>query len=68
MELFVTALIAASLVRSCTAPRLPPRAHVLAVLRYVLMFISGLDGLPLLIQQTSRLRDISRRRARSTMI
>jgi hypothetical protein len=32
-----------------------------AVLQYVTMFIGGLEGLPVLIQQTSRLRDIGRR-------
>ncbi len=60
MELFVLALIAVSLVRSCGSGPATP-GEILAMLRYVHMFIGGLDGLPILIQKTSRLRDISRR-------
>ena len=60
MEVFVMALIAASLIRSCGTSTTTP-GEILAALRYVLMFIGGLDSLPLLIQQTSRLRDVGRR-------
>jgi hypothetical protein len=60
MELFVMALVAASLVRSCGTVAATP-GEILAVLRYVLMFVGGLDGLPVLIQQIIRLRDIGRR-------
>ena len=56
MELFVMALIAASLARSCGTTATP--GEIMAVLRYVWMFVDGLYGLPFLIQQTSRLRDI----------
>jgi hypothetical protein len=59
MELFVTAVIAASLARSCGTTATP--GEIMAVLRYVWMFVGGLDGLPFLIQQTSRLRDVGRR-------
>jgi hypothetical protein len=60
MEIFVTALMTASLVRACGAASATP-GEIMAVLRYVLMFVVGVDGLPLLIQQISRLRDVSRR-------
>jgi ABC transporter transmembrane region len=60
MDLFALGLIASSLVRSClSSPAMP--GEILAVLRYVLMFIAGVDGLPFLIQQICRLRDIGRR-------
>jgi ABC transporter transmembrane region len=59
MDLFVTAVIAASLARCCGTTATP--GEIMAVLRYVWMFVDGLYGLPYLIQQTSRLRDIGRR-------
>jgi hypothetical protein len=60
MELFVLALLAVALVRSCRVPGTGP-GDVLALLGYVLMFVSGLDGVPGLVQQASRLNDLGRR-------
>jgi hypothetical protein len=60
MELFVMALVAAALVRSCNAVSATP-GEILAVLRYVYMFVVGLDGLPILIQKFCRLSDVGRR-------
>ena len=60
MELFVLALVVGSMVLSCRGVTATP-GEIQAVLRYVWMFINGLDGLPYLIQQTSRLCDVGRR-------
>jgi ABC-type multidrug transport system fused ATPase/permease subunit len=60
MELFVLALMAGTLVISCGGVAATP-GEIQAVLRYVLMFAGGLDGLPYLIQQMSRLCDVGRR-------
>lgn len=60
MEVFVLGLLAAVLWRfSSGAVREP--GEIFAVLRYVLMFVMGLDGLPVLVRQFSRLRDIGKR-------
>jgi ABC transporter transmembrane region len=60
MELFALALFAVALVRSCNSAVTAP-GEVVALLRYITMFLVGLDGLPILIQQASRLCDIGRR-------
>ena len=60
MELFVLALVVGSLVLSCGVVAATP-GEIQAVLRYVWMFVNGLDGLPYLIHQTSRLFDVGRR-------
>jgi ABC-type multidrug transport system fused ATPase/permease subunit len=60
MEVFVLGLLAVALVRSCLLPG-ASAGDIFAVFRYVLMFITGLDGVPMLVQQLSRLHDISRR-------
>jgi ABC-type multidrug transport system fused ATPase/permease subunit len=60
MELFVLALMAAALLRSCMQPG-ATAGDIFAVFRYVLMFVTGLDAVPMLVQQVSRLRDIGRR-------
>jgi ABC-type multidrug transport system fused ATPase/permease subunit len=60
MELFVLALVVGSLVLSCGGVAATP-GEIQAVLRYVWMFVNGLDGLPYLIQQMSRLCDVGRR-------
>jgi ABC-type multidrug transport system fused ATPase/permease subunit len=60
MELFVLGLLVVTLVRSCGVQEMDP-GNVLAVFRYVLMFITGLDSVPLLVQQFGRLRDIGGR-------
>lgn len=57
MELFILGLMVASLVQFCGT--LGAKAgDIFAVFRYVLMFIMGLDSVPRLVQQVSRLRDI----------
>lgn len=60
MELFVMAVIAGSLIHYCLNAAVQP-GDVFAVFRYVLMFVMGLDSLPLMVAQFSRLRDIGRR-------
>jgi hypothetical protein len=59
LEVFVLALLAAVLVRACGTGAAP--GDILAVFRYVLMFVIGLDAVPQVVQQVSRLRDIGRR-------
>ena len=60
MELFVLALVVGSLALSCGRVASTP-GEIQAILRYVWMFVNGLDGLPYLIQQMSRLCDVGRR-------
>ncbi|MCA9116817.1 MAG: hypothetical protein KDA79_17175 [Planctomycetaceae bacterium] len=60
MELFVLAVIAASLVQFCTGG--PQTGDVFAVFRYVMMFLMGMDVVPRIVHQTSRMRDIASRR------
>lgn len=64
MEVFVLGLMVAALVHFCRMPGVQP-GDIFAVFRYVLMFIMGLDAVPQLVQQTSRLRDIGRRVGRA---
>jgi len=59
-EIFVLLLLASALLRVCTTSGVQP-GDIYAVFRYVLMFIMGLDAVPMLVQQVSRLRDIGRR-------
>jgi hypothetical protein len=59
MELFVMGVLLGTLLRvgsSATAP-----GDIFAVFRYVMMFLMGLDRIPRLVEQLSRLRDIGRR-------
>ncbi len=60
MECFVLALMAGALLRYCTTSGVAA-GDIFAVFRYVLMFIMALDALPILVQQTSRLKDIGGR-------
>lgn len=60
MELFVMALIAATLLRFSNGESTLP-GDVFAVFRYVMLFVMGLDSVPRVVAQTSRLRDIGRR-------
>jgi hypothetical protein len=64
MELFVLGLVVGSLAIACGGVAATP-GEIQAVLRYVWMFVNGLDRLPYLIQQTSRLFDVGRRCASS---
>jgi hypothetical protein len=59
MQQLMMALVAA-LVRSCSTRMATPGEN-LAVVRYVLMFAGGFDGLPILNHQISRLRDLGLR-------
>lgn len=60
MELFILALIVASLVRYCTTLG-ATTGEIFAVLQYVLLFVTALDALPGLVRHVSRLRDVARR-------
>lgn len=61
MEFFVLAVILLSLIRFCSTENPPPAGDIFAVFRYVLMFIMGMDTVPKLVHQVSRLRDIGGR-------
>jgi ABC-type multidrug transport system fused ATPase/permease subunit len=60
MELFVLGVLVAALLRACSLPS-AQAGDIFAVFRYVLMLIMGLDSVPKLVQQFSRLRDIHSR-------
>jgi hypothetical protein len=60
MEFFVLALIVAALVQFCR-PGEVAAGDVFAVFRYLMMFVMGLDAVPRLVQQVSRLKDIAYR-------
>lgn len=59
LELCILALLALGLMRACAIHSDP--GQIVALFSYVMMFISGAGNLPMLAQQLSRLRDISRR-------
>lgn len=60
MECFILGAIVAVLFRACHLPSVQA-GDIFAVFRYLMLLLIGLDGLPRLIQQTSRLRDVSSR-------
>ena len=60
MECFVLGAIVAVLFRACQLPTVQA-GDIFAVFRYLMLLLIGLDGLPRLIQQVSRLRDVSSR-------
>jgi ABC-type multidrug transport system fused ATPase/permease subunit len=60
LELLIYVAMAAALVRTCARPGVDA-GTILAVLGYVLMYVSGIANVPLLVQQFNRLRDIGRR-------
>jgi ABC transporter transmembrane region len=60
MEFFVLALIVAALARYCARPGVEA-GDIYAVFSYVVMFVNGLDCVPMLIQQLARLHDIGGR-------
>src|SRR5262249_23573249 len=60
MEVFSLGLMALALARFCTLPGTAP-GRICAAFAYLWMFVAGLDGVPLLVQRVSRLRDIGRR-------
>lgn len=60
MECFILGAIVAVLFRACHLPSVQA-GDIFAVFRYLMLLLIGLDGLPRLIQQVSRLRDVSSR-------
>ena len=64
MEMFVLAVMAIALVRFCWVGQgeTPPAAgDIAAVFRYLMLFIMGLDSVPKVVAQWSRLRDVGGR-------
>jgi ABC-type multidrug transport system fused ATPase/permease subunit len=62
MELFVLAVMVGALVMFCTGGMAPPQpGDVFAVFRYVMLFITGLDSVPRVVGQWSRLCDLKTR-------
>lgn len=59
MELFVMGLLLGTLLRVGLSAAAP--GDIFAVFRYVMMFLMGLDSIPRLVEQLSRLRDVGRR-------
>jgi hypothetical protein len=55
MELFILVLIGATLVRICTLGLLP--GDILTIFQFLMMFLIGVDSVPQLVQQFSRLHD-----------
>ena len=60
MEFFVLALIVAALARYCARPGVEA-GDIYAVFSYIMMFVNGLDCVPMLTQQLARLHDIGGR-------
>jgi hypothetical protein len=58
--LLMFGLIATALVRCCASPG-ADAGQILTLFGYVLMYVGGVASVPVLVQQFSRLRDISRR-------
>jgi len=62
MELFVLAVMVGALVMFCTRGATPPPpGDVFAVFRYVMLFMTGLDSVPRVVAQWSRLCDLKTR-------
>ena len=57
MEFFILGLMVAALIHFCGNGG-AAAGDIFAVFRYVMMFIMGLDSVPKLVQQVSKLRDI----------
>ena len=66
MELFVLGVMVAALIRYCGHASVQP-GDIFAVFRYVMMFVIGMDMVPQLVQQVSRMRDIGFRMRRKSM-
>ena len=60
LETLIFVAMAAALMRTCARPGVDA-GTIFAVLGYVLIYVSGIANVPLLVQQFSRLRDISGR-------
>ncbi len=67
MELFILGVMAAALIKFCwvgggaSAAAAPQAGDIFAVFRYVMLFIMGLDSVPRVVAQWSRLRDVGGR-------
>ena len=59
-EVMALGLLTIALVRSCREPS-NTAGDIYALFRYVLMFVIGLNNIPMIVQQIARLRDIYRR-------
>lgn len=64
MEVFVLGVMVLALLRTCSSLTATP-GDIFAVFRYVLMLLMGIDGVPKLVQQFSRLRDLTQRLQRA---
>ncbi len=60
MEVFVLGVMVLAMLRTCSSLTASP-GDIFAVFRYVLMLLMGIDGVPKLVQQFSRLRDLTQR-------
>ncbi len=58
MEFFILGVMVLSLLHFCTTSTSPAAGDIFAVFRYVLLFVMGIDTVPRVVQQISRLRDI----------
>lgn len=64
MEVFVLGVMVLALLRTCSSLSATP-GEIFAVFRYVLMLLMGLDGVPKLVHQFSRLRELRLRMHRA---
>jgi len=60
MEVFVLGVMVLAMLRTCSSMTATP-GDIFAVFRYILMLLMGIDGVPKLVQQFSRLRDLTQR-------
>lgn len=60
MEIFVLGVMVLALLRTCSSLTASP-GDIFALFRYVLMLLMGIDGIPKLVHQFSRLRELTQR-------
>lgn len=60
MEAFVLAVIVLALVRTCGLPLIEP-GDIFAVFRYLMVLLMGVDQIPRVVMQLSRMRDVDDR-------
>jgi hypothetical protein len=61
MEFFVLGLIVAALLRRCLGRPDTAPGDIFAIFSYIMMFIQGIDSIPMFVQQMNRIKDIGRR-------
>ena len=66
MESFVLATIVVVLLRTCELPEVQA-GDIFAVFRYLMLMLMGLDQIPRIVQQLSRVRDVGRRLSKASM-